>query len=1651
MNKMHKRWISAMLCIILLAGLIIPNFPSITPNVSAASVATEFYEDYATVSVIKNLGDCPSMQGFDVDGTYLYCAKINTSTETSAIITRTTKSTGETIYMTNAATGTNYFSQIAHANDLAITTINGVKTLFVGTGGAGAGDYSLVRFAINGTKLTEVGHYRVQHNGADTYIAGVKVRSVSDSGVNLVFKRGKYIFEATIPATSTGGIVPLTQICTLDLANSSMNGTAQDFSEYVQQGFGYIDNKIFVPLTANFDTATANISIILVYDIEGASGAVRNDPTLSFRIESTTYADLCEIESCQVDPTDGKLYFNTNRRKTSSDANHDGIHYIQNYIYDPSRGDDASQHYHWKLKNDKLTSVTDDGAIYNNAFQTHGQITNGIYTTSRFHISKSIILEHNKPWILEWKAEGSWTSGSLLFSGNAKGAYEGNRYLYRRQNSTLIALGEYQSGNYMNYGINLEAAGIDGNATHLYALKNHIASDGTNMVYLYVDGKQVGPMNQSYINGTAQGTTSNWVSGKDFTFSYFGSMGHPINNSSVTDIHVWGNGIPDQYEEPNVFRWETQNDTLTSVSGTGLTINTPANLWGSCTNGTYSGYQASLNQQVVLMHDRPWSIEWQNDSWSGTAMLFGSQYNTKSVNVPYVYRSASIISFGNYDGTNYANYGVCFADHGIDPTAAHVYRLTNRIDSTGDNMVYLYVDGIEVGPMNNYFIGSASQGVTSDWISGKDFTFTHICTYQYRLSNPMSYLQVWEGGIPSEYEAKNYLWETKNDVLVNNTASLYAENSAVTLDGTCSNGVFNGEYFAMEKPVVLLHDRIWSIEWKSEGTWKGNTNGALLLSASLGRNQINAPYLYRRSNSDLIALGERRDGYHQNYGIRLSDYGIDATKSHVYKLINRINVDGSNMVYLFVDGVEIGAMNQHFQGGTATNTTSNWISGKDFMFSYIGTPQYPLVNCSMEYLKINEGCTHNYLSKITTAPTCTTSGVMTYTCSLCGDSYTETINPIGHDYSSIVTRPTCTAGGYTTYTCSACGDKYTGNETAATGHNFVNGSCSNCGESCDHSWNQGSCTVCGMACTHNWVNGTCTACGQVCSHKWFGGKCTECNMAYPQKDYYLFGYINGRDYACNDDYLNLGEYKFVNGKLTAIFTENSYVALKSGDNQDWYMSYNYVDAGIAAATLFNTNTGAGEKLFVPGGKIITFTLVSNGDDSFTLSYTARDCTHDSHGQDGICTTCGASVSHSYQTVTNDATCTAAGSKVHTCTVCGYSYCETISATGHSYGSWTQTKAPTCTESGELKRTCSGCGDVQTQSIATTDHSYVDGTCTNCGAADPDAPSVIVPTLNLDHPSLSFEGEIMYNLYFTADDLTSVVEMGLISFNEKLESGTIENADNIYPGYITAGSLYMGQSEGVPARYLGDAVYFKAYAKLSDGSYVYSGMAGYNAAVYAKSILKNSTNDYMKRLVVAMINYGAEAQAYFCGKEGVEYTPMNNFLTANQQALINAYDASMVADLIAVDSNKATLFTYNTGDFTKRSNSVSFDGAFAINYYFTAKGTPDNGMKFYYWNTADYLAADVLTPENATGTMDMVAGSGNQYWSQVSGIAAKEVDQTYFVAGVYELDGVTYTTGILAYSLGKYCAKLAAGTTEQQALSAATAVYGYYAKEYFANI
>lgn len=60
---------------------------------------------------------------------------------------------------------------------------------------------------------------------------------------------------------------------------------------------------------------------------------------------------------------------------------------------------------------------------------------------------------------------------------------------------------------------------------------------------------------------------------------------------------------------------------------------------------------------------------------------------------------------------------------------------------------------------------------------------------------------------------------------------------------------------------------------------------------------------------------------------------------------------------------------------------------------------------------------------------------MRYTCTVCDETRDEVI-PASHSYVDKVTAPTCTQAGYTTHTCSVCGDTYTDTPVAALGHSY---------------------------------------------------------------------------------------------------------------------------------------------------------------------------------------------------------------------------------------------------------------------------------------------------------------------------------------------------------------------------------------------------------------------------------------------------------------------------------------------------------------------------------------------------------------------------------------------------------------------------------------
>jgi len=160
---------------------------------------------------------------------------------------------------------------------------------------------------------------------------------------------------------------------------------------------------------------------------------------------------------------------------------------------------------------------------------------------------------------------------------------------------------------------------------------------------------------------------------------------------------------------------------------------------------------------------------------------------------------------------------------------------------------------------------------------------------------------------------------------------------------------------------------------------------------------------------------------------------------------------------------------------------------------------------------------------VTTAPTETTPGVRTFTCSGCDQTRTETIPATGaHDYRFTKNvAPTCTDGGYDLYTCSGCGATERRNLTDAAGHKWDGGTVTTAPTETTPGVRTFTCTVCDQTRTeaipatgaHDYqftktvaptcTDGgydlyTCSGCGatekrnltDAAGHKWDGGTVT---------------------------------------------------------------------------------------------------------------------------------------------------------------------------------------------------------------------------------------------------------------------------------------------------------------------------------------------------------------------------------------------------------------------------------------------------------------------------------------------------------------------------------------------------------------------------------
>ena len=412
----------------------------------------------------------------------------------------------------------------------------------------------------------------------------------------------------------------------------------------------------------------------------------------------------------------------------------------------------------------------------------------------------------------------------------------------------------------------------------------------------------------------------------------------------------------------------------------------------------------------------------------------------------------------------------------------------------------------------------------------------------------------------------------------------------------------------------------------------------------------------------------------------------------------------------------------------------------------------------------------------------------------------------------------------------------------------------------------------------------------------------------------------------------------------------------------------------------------------------------------------------------------------------DATCTTYGKTVYTATFeAAWAAEQTKTVDGDTYAehSWTD-------------GVCGVCGNVCT-------HEYVDGICGTCGAVKP----IVIPTGSIANQdidmTLSLESEIFVNVYFKVTGFEGYTidpeDIGLLAWDTKLASPAAcvyDNADRVSAGgsYDPETGEFKVRSKGIAAKNMADDCWYKIYIRLPDGSYIYSARFRYTPEMYCEDVVIDglSSNQKLKALCVAMMNYGADAQVYFANRGQYSYTTLMNEKYANYQYLVTDFADKMLEAVKAMDSFKHGEFKNTSGYFKRFDETVTLTGALSLNVELTCINTEYTEVGMLIWSEEDYQNATTLTWDNATAIATTTTVASTSAKLSYTGIAAKDIGKTVYACGYMVVDGNYYYSGVFTTSIEKYASTAINGSgiaADLKSLMKALAVYSEYAKNYFA--
>ena len=477
---MKNRFRSILALLMLVAVVAGMGFVSID-----AAAANDFYGDYTDVSKIYDYGSCPSMQGLAVGSGMLYSVKIG-SNDSLAFISMTDKDTGTTTKLYNADAGSYYFTELGHANDMDVWGIDGYSHIFVTS--TNEGSNAIIRYKRTGNNLNKVASYSLTYNGNPICATALAIKGVSGGKITFITKLGMDLYTGSVSTSAKTANIELTKLCTISKSRVYIKGSYLDLSNFVNQGFGYYNDTLFVPITG--DDSQLNRSVIMVYDLRNASGTIYPTEALVFRVTSGYYSALFEIESCDISSGDGKLYFNTNRRKTNSDTNHDGVSYFDGYTFSslptnaPTSAPTYTLRYH---ANGGSGTMADTTVTYGRATP----ISTCTFTRSGYTFAGYTAYRESKG---QWRYQSGWYAEGKQPSGESK-------YLY--SNGEKVA----------------QTTSVNGNVVHLYAqwTKNPTVN---NYTVKFVDDDGTVLKSATVAEGTTPTAPANPTKASDGVYSY---------------------------------------------------------------------------------------------------------------------------------------------------------------------------------------------------------------------------------------------------------------------------------------------------------------------------------------------------------------------------------------------------------------------------------------------------------------------------------------------------------------------------------------------------------------------------------------------------------------------------------------------------------------------------------------------------------------------------------------------------------------------------------------------------------------------------------------------------------------------------------------------------------------------------------------------------------------------------------------------------------------------------------------------------------------------------------------------------------------------------------------------------------------------------